>query len=219
MGGQEQRAAADDGESSSYPWLFSIIGCNSAASSDGPRFSLTVYSATAAELTSRVLHFLGPSGVCCLWCLSARLPVSSQASSRPLRPPVFPLRQAQSSRASSFGQPQQSILDLLTDHLATNQDQTTQVKSDQGQPSINQSINHSQSHNFNEVPRLNQTYQTRALDLPTPTASVGATPSPVPAFLQLGLASPKQIQPTAASALNRSPFCNPTAPPHELDCV
>lgn len=43
----EQAAA---GESSSYPSLFSVVGCNS-ASSDGPRFSLTVFSAsaTAAE--------------------------------------------------------------------------------------------------------------------------------------------------------------------------
>lgn len=39
----EQAAAAR--ESSSYPSLFSVVGCNS-ASSDGPRFSLTVFSAT-----------------------------------------------------------------------------------------------------------------------------------------------------------------------------
>lgn len=39
-------AAAADRESSSYPSLFSLVGCNS-ASSDGTCFSLTVYSATA----------------------------------------------------------------------------------------------------------------------------------------------------------------------------
>lgn len=133
-------------ESSSYPLLISVVGCNS-ASSDGPRFSLTVFSATPLSALSRLSLPLSLA-------VSARRLLCSALLSPPCVQSSI-VGQAQWSRPRRFPTPTQA-----------------QVKSSRSQ--VKDQVPGAQ---VSHQPHSHQIPPTRALDLATPTPRLSPAPA------------------------------------------